>query len=164
MKKTTLLLAFLLPFVVLNSCNKNDDDATPVPIPETVLVGQDGNPRFNLQFTNPENVDLDLYVKTPAGNTIYYANALADGGTLDVDCLCDNCDLGPNENIFWENGTAANGNYTYWVTYYGDCGGAGSKTASFTLRVIKNGTILETKTGELSAVGESQHYTFAHVN
>ena len=28
--------------------------------------------KFNLQFTNSENVDLDLYVQIPSGAIIYY--------------------------------------------------------------------------------------------
>ena len=141
-------------FSCSSSSSKSDPDPTPAP-----LVGQDGNPRFNLVFTNPENVDMDLYVKTPSGAIISYSNRSADLGTLDVDCLCGGCTQGPNENIFWENGTAPNGTYEYWVNYYGDCGVAGS-SSSFTLRVIRNGAILETKTGSLNAEGDSTHWRF----
>ena len=125
------------------------------------LVGQDGNPRFNLQFTNADNVDLDLYVRTPSGAVISYLNRSADQGTLDVDCLCGNCSSGPNENIFWVNGTAPTGQYEYWVNYYNDCGTNGS-SSSFTLRVIKNGTVLTTKTGTLSANGDSPRWTYTN--
>ncbi len=165
MKKKIILIAFLMPMLafVINSCNKDEDPPVYVP-PAVVLVGQDGNPRFNLQFTNEQNVDLDLYVKTPAGNIINYSNPTADGGSLDVDCLCGDCGQGPNENIFWENGTAENGTYTYWVDYYSDCGGTASTSSNFTLRVVKNGVVLETKTGTLSAEGTSTQFTFNHVN
>ncbi|MBL0013060.1 MAG: hypothetical protein IPP30_04665 [Flavobacterium sp.] len=140
----------------LFSCSSSSSKSEPAPAP---LVGQDGNPRFNLVFTNPENVDMDLYVKTPSGAVISYNNPSADLGTLDVDCLCGGCTQGPNENIFWENGTAPNGTYEYWVNYYGDCGVVGS-SSSFTVRVIRNGAILETKTGSLNAEGDSMHWTF----
>jgi uncharacterized protein YfaP (DUF2135 family) len=65
------------------------------------LLEQDGNSGFNLQFSNPDNVDLDLYVRTFSGAVISYLNRSADQGALDVDCLCGNCASGPNENIFW---------------------------------------------------------------
>ncbi len=152
------MVMFIAAGSFLFSCSSgnSDSDSDPDPAP---LVGQDGNPRFNLVFTNPQNVDLDLYVKTPSGAVISYSNPSADLGTLDVDCLCDDCPQGPNENIFWENGTAPTGNYEYWVNYFGDCGVAGS-TSSFTLRVIRNGEVLETKTGSLNAEGDSEHWFF----
>jgi len=151
--KKLLLLVFGLTLVV--SCSKKDD---PVRDEEEILVGQDGNPRFNLQFTNEENVDLDLYVKTPNGNIISYSNTFADGGQLDVDCLCSVCPQGPSENIFWENGTAPTGQYEYWVDYYDSCSGA-TASSDFIIRVTRNGTVLETKTGTLNS---GQSTTWVH--
>jgi uncharacterized protein YfaP (DUF2135 family) len=152
------ILFFLLAGTLLYSCG-SDDSSTGGDTNN--LVGQDGNPRFNLQFTNADNVDLDLYVRTPSGAVISYLNRSADQGTLDVDCLCGNCSSGPNENIFWVNGTAPTGQYEYWVNYYNDCGTNGS-SSSFTLRVIKNGTVLTTKTGTLSANGDSPRWTYTN--
>ncbi len=120
------------------------------------LDGEDGNPRFNLQFSNSGNVDLDLYVQTPNGSVISYSNSSAQGGTLDVDCACgDGCD---GENVFWDNGPS--GQYTFWVDYYGDCG-SGSTASSFTIKVMNNNTVVQTKTGTLSS-GESTHWTYNH--
>ncbi|GAB4025612.1 hypothetical protein [Spirosoma koreense] len=68
-------------------------------------------------------MDLDLYVTDPNGETIYYRNLRArkSKGTLDVDCKCESCDLGPNENIFWSlTETAPKGKYEFWVKYYND--------------------------------------------
>src|SRR5690606_38428225 len=113
-----------------------------------------GNPRFNLQFTNADNVDLDLYVQTPNGNIIYYNNKTAQGGTLDVDCMCVDCPQGPNENIYWENGTAPSGTYKYWVEYYSSCG-MNSASSNFTVRVMKNSQVIATRTGSLSSEGTS---------
>ena len=62
MKKYLVLL--IIAMFVFTNCSKSDDDEV-VETPAAVLVGQDGNPRFNLMFTNPDNVDLDLYVKNP---------------------------------------------------------------------------------------------------
>lgn len=154
MKKFYLLLMAMTLGLFTFSCSSDDDSGGG---DDEELVGAPGNPRFNLQFTNEENVDLDLYVKTPNGVTIYYANAAADGGTLDVDCLCGVCPQGPNENIFWENGTAPTGTYEYWVDYFGSCG-SGTPSSSFTLRVLKNSEVVATRTGTLSE-GQSTVWT-----
>lgn len=151
-KNFLLVLALTVCCVFMNSCGDDDDE----PI-EEVLVGQDGNPRFNLKFTNEENVDLDLYVKTPNGIVLSYSNAFADGGELDVDCLCSNCPQGPSENIFWEIGTAPEGQFEYWVEYYGNCSGA-SASSNFVITVTRNGTVLTRKTGTLSS-GKSTTWT-----
>lgn len=148
-KMYSLLLLTLLGLFTL-SCDKDDDGGDT----SEELIGQPGNPRFNLQFTNEENVDLDLYVRTPNGAVIYYGNQNSDGGSLDVDCRCSACPQGPNENIYWENGTAPTGEYEYWVEYYGSCTGD-SPSSSFTLRVLRNSTVEATHTGSLTS-GETQ--------
>ncbi|MGB5944260.1 MAG: hypothetical protein WBG71_15350 [Leeuwenhoekiella sp.] len=152
----TNYLYYLLLAVLTISCSGNDDALAEDP--EEVLVGQDGNPRFNLQFTNSENVDLDLYVRTPSGEVIYFNNPTADKGELDVDCECISCPQGPNENIYWENGTAPSGEYQFWVEHFESCGG-GDAASQFTLRVIRNGRVMDTKTGNLSS-GSSNVWTW----
>ena len=150
-----LLLAGLL--LNFSSCKKEDE---PAPV-ENEIKGAVGNPRFNLQFTNSQNADLDLHVLTPNGSEIYYANDSGQGGTLDIDCLCYSCPSGPNENIYWpDNGSAPQGTYKVWVEYYGDCGGT-SASSEFTLRIMKNQTILHTYKGTLTATNDkSAEYTF----
>ncbi len=104
-----------------------------------LLVGNPGNPRFNLQFTNEVNVDLDLYVKDPNGEIIYYGNKRArkSPGQLDVDCLCSSCPQGPNENIFWPlTGQSPQGKYEFWVNYYRACGSI--QPSSYTVRVTND--------------------------
>jgi uncharacterized protein YfaP (DUF2135 family) len=96
-------------------------------------------------------------LQTPNGNVIYYANPTGQGGTLDVDCMCDSCPQGANENIYWENGTAPSGTYRYWVEYYSSCG-MSSASSNFTVRVMKNSQVIATKTGTLSS-GESEVWT-----
>ncbi len=157
MKTIYLSIMVILSFtLLLSSCSKDKNNEPDEP----VLVGMDGNPRFNLQFTNPDNVDLDLYVKTPSGAIIYYSNPEADSGTLDVDCLCADCPQGPNENIYWTSGSAPSGTYEYWVNYYDYCAAEGAQS-SFTLRVIQNGVVKVTKTGTMSIVdSDTEHWTF----
>lgn len=141
----------------------------------TGYVGGDGELRFNLQFTNEANVDLDLHVITPADEEIYYATDTdSTGGRLDVDCYCSNCDLGPNENIFWEYGAgAAPGDYEVFVQYFGSCSDgyydyydyydADSEPSEYTLRLMQSGEVLETFTGTLTTPGEQASYTHTYV-
>lgn len=141
-----LLLIITLTFIS-TGCSSDDYAGTDT---NTDLVGAPGNPRFNLQFSNSENVDLDLFVKTPNGVTVYYGNSNADGGSLDADCSCFDCPLGANENIFWQNGTPPSGNYEYWGDYFGSCV-TSNATSNFTLRVLKNSEVVETRLGSLSS-------------
>ncbi len=153
MKKLLHVAFMLFAAVAIIGCSKDessDDNGGE-------LVGNPGNPRFNLQFTNAENVDLDLYVQTPDGTILYYAHPTGQGGTLDVDCMCVSCPQGPNENIYWENGTAPSGTYKYWVNYYSSCG-SGSPSSSYTVRVLKNNQVIATKTGTLNG-GTSDVWT-----
>lgn len=133
---------------LVSGCHSETSDIVPQPQPQ--LAGTPGNPRFNLQFTNSANVDLDLYVKTPSGTIIYYGNKSAQGGRLDVDCLCTACPNGPNENIYWVPGTAPAGTYQFWVQYYGSCGSSTAPTSDYTLHVVNNNTVVSTYTGTLS--------------
>jgi hypothetical protein len=153
--KTTFIYSVIFScFFLFTSCEPEEK-----PGGLETLVGQDGNPRFNLQFNNPENVDLDLYVQTPNGSVINYLNRQAENGQLDVDCECDGCPQGPNENIYWESGTAPSGTFKYWVEYFGSCDSPGA-SSSFTLRVIRNGQVIQTQTGSMNSPGSSQQWTF----
>jgi uncharacterized protein YfaP (DUF2135 family) len=141
--KTAFFL--FLSVLLFSGCKKDDDDNGPR------LVGQPGNPRFNLQFTNEANVDLDLHVEDPLGEEIYYGNSFSNSdGELDVDCLCDDCPQGANENIFWEVGKAPKGTYRVWVEYFDYCGNNANVTSNYTLRVVQNERIIATYTGTLS--------------
>lgn len=117
------------------------------------LVGGEGVLRFNLQFTNELNVDLDLHVLTPTGEEIYYAQAEdSSGGSLDVDCFCDNCESGPNENIFWPHSAfPPAGTYTVWIEYYAMCTLDGPSASDYTLRILEDNEIAATYTGTMDA-------------
>ena len=158
--KVILVTAGLILSAAFYSCEKEEED-DPADDPALNLVGREGNPRFNLVFTNHQNVDLDLYVKAPNGTIVSYQNRVAAGGTLDVDCLCSSCPTGPNENIYWQAGLAPTGTYQYWVKYFGTCSGAGTTTqiSDFTIKVTRNGTVLATQSGRLSS---GQSSTFTH--
>lgn len=152
------LVGYVLLFVALVvSCKKDD----PAPDANVGLVGEKGNPRFNLSFDNETNVDLDLYVTDPNGETVYYGNDFsASGGTLDVDCLCGDCPQGPTENIFWPlDDSAPKGVYSFWVEYYDYCDVAAS--SNYTVKVVTNSTLRATQSGSLSS-GESTTWTYNH--
>lgn len=157
--KVSMFLAFVT--LAILGCNKdepaNDDSNTEEP---GAIQGTPGNPRFNLQFTNGSEADLDLYVQTPDGSVIYFGNPQSQNGNLDVDCLCGDCPNGPNENIFWTPGTAPKGTYKVWVEYFGACGG-NNASSNYTLRVMNNSAILQTYSGTLNpAQTTSPVYTY----
>lgn len=144
-----LVAAVLLSMVIVLSYGCKKEPIQPADDQPGAIQGNPGNPRFNLQFTNGEKVDMDLHVLTPDGSEISYSYPQAQGGQLDVDCLCGECPNGPNENIYWDEGTAPHGTYKFWVEYYGDCDGMGS-SSDYTLRVMKNRQILNTYNGTLT--------------
>ena len=154
-----LLALFVLgAFLLLPGCRREVDIALPK------LAGNPGNPRFNLVFTNERNVDLDLYVRDPNGETLYYSRKRASrsGGQLDVDCKCGSCPQGPNENVFWPLApTSPRGKYEVWVNYYDNCTSP-LQPSSYTLRVIddsRRSPIVFTATGSLTT-DDSPHWIF----
>jgi hypothetical protein len=77
------------------------------------------------------DTDLDLYLKTPNGNEIYYRNREADGGEfLGDSCIRGTCDGENNETIRWDNGDAPSGTYEVWAVNFD-----GKASASFTIEV-----------------------------
>lgn len=71
-----------------------------------------------------EDVDADLYVVDPEGETIYYgATTSSSGGELDLDsnpsCQIDGI---RNENVTWPTGEAPSGTYEVRLNLYADCG------------------------------------------
>ncbi|MEO6329809.1 MAG: hypothetical protein ABIO55_12800 [Ginsengibacter sp.] len=144
--KAAMLLSIFT--ITMAGCKKDSkpDDITSDP---GAIRGTPGNPRFNLQFTNGNKADLDLYVQTPNGSILYYGNPTGQFGQLDVDCLCGDCPNGPNENIYWTPGSAPAGTYKVWAEYFEGCDGSGS-SSNYTIRIMNNTSIVQTYTGTLS--------------
>ncbi len=112
-------------------------------------TGGTGDVKITLEWDAA--VDLDLHVIDPCGNMIDYTNktATCQGfvGELDVDDV--NGGPGSVENTFWGFGAAPTGTYSYYVEYFG-----GSGSASYTLTVIVDGTMMTPITGTLTATGQ----------
>jgi hypothetical protein len=143
--RSTLKISFCFLFLITWACGVPPEEPSVLD-----LEGSPGNPRFNLQYTNHENVDLDLIVETPGGSLIFWENPVAENGILDLDCFCGDCENGPNENIFWEDGAAPSGTYTFWVNYFQSCNG-NNEPSEYTLHVVKNNRIIDTKKGVLGS-------------
>ncbi|MFC0603772.1 hypothetical protein [Winogradskyella pulchriflava] len=119
---------------------------------ECGLAGLDGSPRFNLTWSG--NIDLDLYVTDPNGNTISYINpSSSSGGMLDIDCT-GGCTGGNSENITWPDG-GPSGQYTFYVNNFD--GG----NAPFNIQIRDNGQDVSAFSGSTNMSNDnSQTYTY----
>jgi uncharacterized protein YfaP (DUF2135 family) len=142
------------------SCEKDENTGPALPEITEEMHGQEGDPRFNLRFTNSENANLDIHVQTPDGTDIYQGNRSGQGGELDLDCLCSEFPTSPSENVYWQPGTATAGTYKIWVEYFDSCTGT-KAPSNFTLRVMTNGNTVKKYSGTLSRKGQkSVVYSF----
>ncbi|UEG52526.1 hypothetical protein LLH06_16330 [Mucilaginibacter daejeonensis] len=116
----------------------------------TKIKGSAGSPRFNLQFTNNDGSDVDLYVQTPNGSVINYQNISAQNGKMDVDCLCGDCPEGGNENVYWVPGTAPKGTFKVWARYFDPCVGENG-SARYKLRIMDGNKVVREMEGSLSS-------------
>ena len=122
---------------------------------QTCLDGRcitNGALRFTLQWD--DRTDLDLYVATPNGTTIFYGNEAAEGGELDFDDLSG----GPDsvENIYFDS-SLTSGTYEYWIvnTDFGN--------ASWRLSVHEAGREVDSISGTVTMNDrESQHYQYEY--
>lgn len=92
-----------------------------------------------------DGTDVDLHVREPGGQTIYFARpSSASGGRLDRD---DRDGFGP-ENIYW-NGNAPDGSYFVDVKLH-----AGRKPTRYVVTVNAAGGHSQVRTGVLTRSGE----------
>ncbi len=154
---------------------KDDDDTTALTNDELNLLvgamntgapedpGARGDPTVTLVWTysgssHPQGPDIDIWVTDPKGNTVTTSNGTppssADNGTFDYDDRGgwgtrdgDN-GKGP-ERVYWTQGKAPRGTYKFGVRFY-----AGDGKANYTVRVYRNGRLLDSKSGTLTKKGQ----------
>ena len=123
--------------------------------------GQTGDVSFRLTWSGPQ--DLDIYVKEPNGNLIYWGEQTSStGGQLDVDsnAACGSVSASPTENVFWPEGSAPHGTYEFWAVRYDSCGA--TDMPAFTIQVFEGNSVVRTINGVMPAGGESAHYTHTY--
>ncbi|MFN2321657.1 MAG: LCCL domain-containing protein [Trueperaceae bacterium] len=99
-----------------------------------------GTGDVQVTLTWQADVDVDLHVTDPAGDTVYYGNRrVSSGGELDRDNMCGDFEWGRPENVYWPESGAPSGAYTVKVRYYGSCADE-EPTVAWTVRVIVGGT------------------------
>ena len=124
----------------------------------TEVVLQTGDVQVTLRWDSAD--DLDLYVRDPAGDEVFFGNpSIPSGGLLDVDANagCDVRMASPVENIFWPTGEGAPGDYVVTVDLFSYCGA--EAPISFTLTTLIQG-VTQTQSGTVSADQTSVSFPF----
>ncbi len=104
-------------------------------------------------------VDLDLHVRTPSGETIFYRNRAGDHGGrfLQDGCIADNCDENTSriESVMWRD-QYPQGTYDVWVVNYD-----GAASANFQIEIVQNGERKDTFSGSIGASEGERSSTFS---
>ena len=118
-----------------------------------------GTGDVQVTLTWQADVDVDLYVTDPDGDTVYYGNRrVSSGGELDRDNMCGDFEWGRPENVYWPQAGAPSGTYSVKVRYYGSCADEDPDVA-WTVRVIAGGAA-QSFTGVLAPYDEQEVTTF----
>lgn len=93
-------------------------------------------PNLNIASTWQANTDLDLYVKTPTGEQLFYrVRNSTDGGVHNGDaCIQGNCANGRTESVSWRKPPLA-GDYEVWMV-----NADGRAAGNYTVRVTNSRT------------------------
>jgi len=105
---------------------------------------------IEVALTWNSTADLDLEVRDPFGNSIYWENPAVENAIFDrnVNANCENTTAdNPTEGIRWSPGGAATGSYEVIVYYIQGCDN--NAPANLTLNVTVNGVALEPVVGTL---------------
>ncbi len=129
---------------------------TPVPT-ETATAPQFAAPTLvqldagiEVALTWNSTADLDLEVRDPFGNSIYWENPAVENAIFDrnVNANCENTTAdNPTERVRWSPGGSATGSYEAIVYYIQGCDN--NAPANLTLNVTVNGVALEPVAGTL---------------
>lgn len=123
------------------------------------VVLQTGDVQVTLRWDSED--DLDLYVRDPNGDEVYFGNpSVPSGGLLDVDANagCSARMASPVENIFWPTNEGAPGDYVVTVDLFSYCGP--EVPINFTLTTLVQG-VTQSQTGTVSAGQTSVSFPFS---
>ena len=123
------------------------------------VILQTGDVQVTLRWDTAD--DLDLYVRDPAGDEVYFGNpSIPSGGLLDVDANagCAARMAAPVENIFWPTGEGAPGDYVVTVELFSHCGP--ETPINFTLTTLVQG-VTTSQAGTVSAGQTSVSFPFS---
>jgi len=105
---------------------------------------------MRVSLTWDSTADLDLEVRDPYGNSIYWDNPTVEnavfGQNVNAGCVAPVGD-GPTERIDWAPGAVPTGSYEIIVYYIEGC--EDNAPANITLSVVVDGAALDTVTGTL---------------
>ena len=110
-----------------------------------------GDPQFTLIWDS-NKTDIDLHVMEPGGSHLFWEEKRgSQGGELDVD---NTQGFGP-ENVYWGGGTGQGpeGEYKWYVHYYGVPHDAQARPIRWKVRVKHDG-VVTVYTGKLNGIGE----------
>jgi hypothetical protein len=142
---------FTLTFVLADGADAaadagSDTATTPVAGPTLVTL----TAGIQVALTWDSTADLDLEVRDPFGNSVYWDNPTAENGIFDqnvnANCVVTTADS-PTELITWIPGASPTGSYEIIVYYTQGCDD--NAPANLTLNTTVDGTALEPVTGTL---------------
>lgn len=113
-----------------------------------------GDIAFRLRWDGP--ADLDLHVRTPLNEEIFYSRPTSSsGGLLDRDCNAtpETMCAAPLENIFWPRGRAPHGSYYFSVKLVNVHGA--EFPIAYTVDVLKGARLVMTRSGRVSGFRET---------
>ena len=119
-------------------------------------LGGPGAPDVSFRLEWIGTADLDLHVRTPLGEEIWYVDRRSrSGGTLNDDCNVDPEDgcAEPLEIVSWPHGAAPEGRYEYWVRLMHPRGTP--LPVAYAVAVLRGGRAFRRHEGQLSEPGAS---------
>lgn len=140
-----------------------------VPTPQGDTTASDFTPSRSILIPNgiqvtlswTANVDLNLEVRDPVGNTLYFDSRTSPTGGafgFDANGFCQVISPNPAETATWVAGFLPTGNYEVLVFYRQACNAP--NPVDFTIDVSVNGVALPPVAGNLTAPLSGQNSTF----
>lgn len=127
-----------------------DDTITTFDPPRDVLISNG----IEVRLEWDAQVDLNLEVRDPIGNTLFFGNRTSpNGGSLSLDAngLCEIISDAPAETVTWSPGFLPTGSYEILVYYEQYCPDGNAVPVDFTLSVTINGEELPAVNGTIQS-------------